>query len=463
MLSHFPRLLIATLIGVTAIVSPGFAQGWKAGTATADITPATPMWMSGYQRDRPTVHRTSALWAKALALEDSSGRRLVLLTADLCGITAAVSGTIADELARSHSLERSRILINVSHNHSGPVIEGYLPANEIPDSDRAMVAGYRREFEQTMVRLAREAISQLQPVHLNRGRGWTTFGVNRRNNAEADVPALRAAGRLRGPVDPDVPVLRITDPAGRLMAIVFGYACHPTVLQESAWNGDYSGYAQAVLEDRHPGATAHFFAGAGADTNPLPRKTIELARKYGTQLADTVDEVLRAPMHPVAAVGEAAYAEISLAYAKVPTRAALQEEAQDQSPAGSPYERGGRYTRMRARRLLDRLDGMRNLPVAHTYPVQVWQLGDLTWVALGGEVVVDYALRLKKELGSDTWIAGYSNDVMAYIPSERVLAEGGYEGALSMIVYGHPSPWAPGLENAIVGQARKLVENLRPR
>ena len=77
---------------------------------------------------------------------------------------------------------------------------------------------------------------------------------------------------------------------------------------------------------------------------------------------------------------------------------------------------------------------------------------------LGGEVVVDYALRLKHEIDGPVWIASYSNDVMAYIPSRRVLGEGGYEGATSMIYYGLPTSWSPTIENAIVGEVLRQAE-----
>jgi neutral ceramidase len=95
----------------------------------------------------------------------------------------------------------------------------------------------------------------------------------------------------------------------------------------------------------------------------------------------------------------------------------------------------------------------------YPYPVQTWILGDgPKWAFLGGEVVVDYSLRLKRELGDgNTWIAGYSNDVMAYIPSERVLTEGGYEGASAMLYYTLPSAWAPGLEDKIVGEVKRQL------
>ena len=99
----------------------------------------------------------------------------------------------------------------------------------------------------------------------------------------------------------------------------------------------------------------------------------------------------------------------------------------------------------------------------YPYPVQAWRLGDLRWVALGGEAVVDYALRLKSEVGKNLWVFGYSNDVMCYIPSESVLAEGGYEGKTSMIPYGRPSAWAPGLEDKIVAKAKALLTEVGTR
>lgn len=84
-------------------------------------------------------------------------------------------------------------------------------------------------------------------------------------------------------------------------------------------------------------------------------------------------------------------------------------------------------------------------------------------MAMGGEVVVDYSLRLKKELaGPAVWVAGYSNDVMGYIPSRRVLEEGGYEAGGAMLYSPtHPGPWAPALEEQIVGTIHELHRRLQ--
>ena len=138
------------------------------------------------------------------------------------------------------------------------------------------------------------------PAVLAWGTGRADFAVNRRENKEEEVPALREALALKGPVDHDVPVLRvINDENGGLMAIVCGYACHCTVLDGYQFSGDYAGFAQISLEKAHPGTQAMFVAGCGADQNPIPRRSVELAEKYGGELAVAVDEVLASPMHVV--------------------------------------------------------------------------------------------------------------------------------------------------------------------
>jgi neutral ceramidase len=93
-----------------------------------------------------------------------------------------------------------------------------------------------------------------------------------------------------------------------------------------------------------------------------------------------------------------------------------------------------------------------NRPVrSYPYPVQAVSFGrDLTLVALGGEVVVDYCLRLKREYGArGLVVAAFSNDVMSYIPSRRILEEGGYEAEEGMIYYGLPARYREDVEERI--------------
>jgi hypothetical protein len=104
-------------------------------------------------------------------------------------------------------------------------------------------------------------------------------------------------------------------------------------------------------------------------------------------------------------------------------------------------------------------------PVRRTpYPVQAVRFGkDLTLVALGGEVVVDYALRAKRDFNAarePLIVAGYSNDVMCYIPSVRVLKEGGYEAIDSMYYYDQPGPFADDVEDRVFTALRNVMKRV---
>ncbi len=438
-------LLAATLWVVGAAIGAD-GRSWMAGTASERITPAAPMWMAGYaSRDRPAEETVSELWAKALVLQDPGGHRVLLVTMDLIGIDRELSSTVCQRLERELDLARDQIALCASHTHSGPVVARNLrPLHYflLDDVQRNAIDDYAASLVGQISGMAARAIAGLQPVELTWGSGTATFAVNRRENREADVAALRREGRLRGPVDHDVPVLAVRQARGHLLAVVFGYACHATVLSGYGWSGDYPGFAQQALEERYPDATALFWAGCGGDQNPLPRRSVDLARDYGRRLADAVQAELDRPMHAIRGRLKSRYGEIDLPLGPLPSRADLVEQREDDN----------RYVASRAKMLLARIDSGTELATSYPYPVQTWSIGnDVLLVLLGGEVVVDYALRLKQELsGHATWVAGYSNDVMAYIPSRRVLGEGGYEGGGSMIYYGLPTVWSPRLELMIV-------------
>jgi hypothetical protein len=430
-------------------------KSWRAGVATVRITPEKLMWMSGYAaRTKPAEGTLTDLWAKALVLQDPNGQPCVLVTLDLVGIDRSLSQAVCAELERKYRLPRSAILLAVSHTHTGPVVGGNLSAMYFLDAQQQkLVDDYVRTLPRKIVHAVDEAMSRLAPANLAWGSGAAHFAVNRRNNKEPDVPKLIAEGKLKGPVDHQVPVLTVRDVEDHLKAVVFGYACHATVLPFYQWSGDYPGFAQIELEKAHPGAVALFWAGCGGDQNPLPRRKVELAEKYGKELATAVDAVLKKRMKPIGETLSVSYTEIDLPLAALPTREQLVKDSLAKD----------RYLAARAKRLLEQLATKGSLPGSYPYPVQAWQLGNgPTLLALGGEVVVDYALRLKKELGEDrTWVAGYSNDVMAYIPSLRVLKEGGYEGGGAMVYYGLPTVWSPRVEETIVKAAHEQAKRVR--
>ena len=425
-------------------------EAWRAGAAKINITPDKLIWMSGYgNRDHPAEGKLTDLWAKALVLDDAAGQRGVLITLDLVGIGRKLSLTICDSLKQQYGLDRRQVAICTSHTHTGPAVGRNLePLHylQVDHHQRSLIDQYAETLHRKVIELVGHAIQDLSPSSLAWGNGTATFAVNRRNNSERHVPQLRLAKELKGPFDHDVPVLSIRNSEGQLKSVVFGYACHSTVLSFYQWSGDYPGFAQQELEDSHPGCVALFFAGCGADQNPLPRRTVELAQHYGRRLATAVDAVLlTSEMTPVSSQLKTSYEEIDLALDTIPSRDQIEADARSEN----------RFVAARAKMFLGRMDAGQPLSQTYPYPVGAWQLGEIQFVILGGEVVVDFALRLKAELaGAKTWVAGYANDVMAYIPSRRVLREGGYEGAGAMVYYGLPTPWAPTVENDIVHSAR---------
>ena len=423
----------------------------KAGIAKRVITPKGPLWMSGYgSRDKPCEVTRHDLWIKALAIEDPAGHRVVVLTSDLCGIPRSLSEPVCQAVMKATGLKRSDILMNCSHTHCGPVVAGNL-ADMYPltPAQAGDIRQYTEGLATGMTEIMIEALKNLQPAKISIGEGTARFAVNRR---EPTPKGVINGNNPTGPVDHSVPVLKVTDADGKVTALLFGYACHNTTLSFFEWCGDYAGFAQIELEKTFPGATAMFWIGCGGDANPLPRSKVELCQKYGKELAMAVSDAARDRLKPLTSSVKTSYAEVAIPLDTLPGRETWETEASSKSIAHAN----------RAKRMLATLKEGKAIATDYPhYPIQTWKFGDeLTWVALGGEVVIDYNLRLKKEMPAKgfKWIAGYSNDVVAYIPSARVLKEGGYEADSSQVYYGMPAKWSPKIEEIIVAKALELAK-----
>ena len=433
------RSFLTALAGAVAFPAMPAAPGWRAGLASVDITPALGVWMAGYAaRKEPARGIAQPLHAKALVLEDSSGRRAVLVTLDVLGLTAPVVGRIAAAARRQYGLPREALVLCSSHTHSGPVIDDQLAvAYDLSPGQWDDVRASTRRIEGRVLDVIGLALGSRRPARLRWSQGTAGFGANRRTAFGPD-----------GPVDSAVPVLSIERSDGTLAGLVFGYACHNTTLPASfvSFHGDYAGVAQAELEHRHPGITALFVAGCGADANPKPRGTIELVEQHGRSLADAVDRALdgaaeiRGPLRR-------AFTSATLAYAQAPGADAWRGKLEDPNV----------YVRRHARLMLDVIARDGRVQAVEQAPLHVVRIGPVTVVAISGEVVVDYALAFKRQYGGATWVAGCADAVFGYLPSRRVLREGGYEGGEAMLYYGRPGPFADSVEDTIMAGIDGLV------
>lgn len=437
--------------------APKEAPAWKAGAASLDITPEEPSWMAGYGgRKKPSEGVAQHVFAKALAIEDAAGARMVFVTLDLVGVPRAVREGV-ERLARErHGFTPETILLNASHTHSGPALSrgdvGDYRGGVADATYAAKADAYGAALPEKIVRLIGDALARSGPATLHYTHARAGFAMNRRLRVGNETQ-IRNSPNPDGPVDHDVPVLRVTGADGSLKALLFGYACHNTTSGTYLINGDYAGHAQAILEETRPGVVALFMLGCGGDQNPYPRGTLEQAAQHGRTLANAVEAALavvtQRPLHgPLrSAFG---HAELDI----VDTgRADLERRARSRS----------KDEKSRAEDLLKQLEAKGALPGSYPCPVQVVQFGtDLTLVAIGGETTVDYSLRLKREMASipsALWVAGYSNDVFGYLGSRRVIVEGGYEG-YSANMWDFPGPWGTNSEERVIGKAYDLIRSI---
>lgn len=446
------RLAIWALLLVT-LSCP--ASDWQAGAAKVDITPTGQVPLAGYGGKTRLPSRVEhPIWLKAIALRHGNGKPHVLVTADLVGLSQRMVKEIATRAKKIHGLERGQLVLNCSHNHSCPVTGDvlWLYYDLTSEEEKARNA-YTERIYNFYSEVIGKALANLEPAELSYGQGLAGIAVNRRRS--------RPGGRaLPGPVDHDVPVLAATDRrTGKPAAILFGYSCHTTTLSGTTINGDYSGYAQIELENRFPGAVALFAQNCGGDANPLPRlmtqdseRALALANGYGNILAEAVTQVMGGSMHRLSGPLASALGETELLLQPGKTAAQLRAE----------LPKSGGLTARATKHLLRQWENG-GPPDRVPYPAQVWSFGPgLTFFALTGETVVDYSLRLKREHGFEsTWVAGYNNDLLSYVPSRRVLLEGGYEGTDCMLEYGHRAPYMPDVEERIITLANGLAKAVR--
>ena len=425
---------------------------WRVGLARVEITPEQPIAMSGYGR-RVSEGVLDGLFAKAMVLEDRHGRRALLVTADLLFFRAPFAEALCTQIAEGTGLERHEIQLNASHTHSGPVFGLKDPDRfNLTGEQRQVVDSYTEKLRGQIVKLAVSAMSDLQPARLSWGVGKAgEFVMNRR--------LLDEHGRCRGmgpnpqgTVDRDVPVLRVDRPDGRLRAVVFGCACHNVTLdgRNRKISADFAGYAQRHIERQHAGVQAMFVIGCGADANSHPRGGADqeqLVHRHGETLGREVCRVAAGPLQPVRGP-----LRVFLKWTDLPLQHTLSRKELEKIAGGGSYW----HTR-NAAAMLGMLERDKPLPQHYRSPIALWQFGDdLTLVGLPGEAVAAYAMKLRRALGAERlWIAAYSNESFGYLPTAKILAEGGHETIGLTLEIGF---FSPDVEKVVVATVRQLAE-----
>ena len=443
-------VVVQSLLGATSVS----AKPIPVGFAKRDITPNQPVRLSGYA-DRATPHEgvDQPLFVRAIAMAPTSGNWNVLVSIDAIGMDAAQTKKIADEIESRMGIPRSHLVICFTHSHTAPHPDSGLsnlftvPLTAI-ESDHART--YTARVRTEVVTAVDQAIAEASPGTIEFAQGEVGFAINRR--VLRDGNWVDFGERPDGPVDHTLPILVVRSPTGEIRGIVFNYACHCTTFHSTynRVNGDWSGYAAEYLEQKYPQSTALCTIGCGGDANPprVEAHSLALAQQSGRQIANEIVRLIEGPLATINGPFSASYGYAGLPVDR-PSLTELEERLTDRSI----------HVRRHAEAMIAMNERKGRLPETYPAPVQVWNFGEqLTMVFLSGEVVADYALRLRGELKSQhRWISAYANDIFGYVASERMRPEGGYEVDGSMIYYNQPGPWAAGTEEVLIRRVHELV------
>ena len=454
------RQLVILYVGAAVLTfgsGVGFAKSeWRIGLAAVRVTPEAPLPMCGYS---PNVSDgvLDDLYAKAMAVEDAEGSVAVLVTADLLFFRAPLAEVVCRGIMDKTGLERRQIMLNASHTHAGPVFGLEDPGRfDVPEAQRRNVREYTDRLIEQLVQLVPAALADLKPGRLSWSVGEVDFVMNRRLIG-ADGKCRGMGPNPEGPVDRNVPVLRVDRPAGRLRAVLFGCACHPVTLDggNRKISGDYAGAAQRYLEERHPNVQAMFAIGCGADANSHPRGGPEQeawVTRHGETLGKEVERVLSGEMLKVVGRLKTELALVDLPLEDTFSRPQLEEMAGD----GQTY-----WHKQNARGMLEILDAGRPLPKVYGTSIAFWRFGDdLTLVGLPGEAVADYVPMIRDALGpAGLWIAAYCNESFGYLPTAKILEEGGHESMGLTLAVGL---FSPRVEDVVIATVRQLAEKTAP-
>jgi len=436
----------------------GEPQTMKAGFAAAKITPPPGTTMMGFggrdmARGCDSIH--DDIYARALFVEHA-GHQALIVGFDLCFLGRADADRLKGAIGRRIDLAPSRILLNASHSHTGPSVGTWYSAGYLPP-DRL----YLDELQRATVRAACGARRALRDVTLWAGLARTALPMNRRRkDAEGRVENRPNPG---GTVYDRLPLCLFKDPAGKPVCLLFSVSAHPSMMGGFAISAEYPGAAMRLL-DKHLGAPASLFLqGVGGDAKPSvigkgadrwQAGTWEAMQQAGGMVAGEVIAALGGKLVQVAPEIRAASVETHWPLEPAPRRAHFEEIVSSTKPA----DRKRSVRCLWAARQLALLDRGVKLPASATITAHGLKLGEgLRLFALEGEPVADWGFLIEKFYARGvTFPLGYTNGEGLYLPTSKMLDEGGYE-VVSYWEYGYPARLAKGMEDV----ALKALADLR--
>jgi hypothetical protein len=438
------------------------ARGAGSGPATAgwaevEITPPLGIALGGRGGAETLANKViDPLYAQVLYLKDGKGTGFVLASFDLIGLPHDLSDRIRTHMVHELGVDWNLVVLNTSHTHSGPYMLRSLMAGVAPPPQNEI--DYFSSLEEKMVVATRMAAKALQPVEVEVFQGTAQVGINRRGKNEQGRRAILPDPK--GPFDEKVWTMRLTPKDGGPPAVVFSYACHSVIVYGyalAAISADYPGATRKLLrESLGPKAHAQFVQGFAGNIRPRILADPDKGRFRASKPGD-VDRAARDLAGAVLAALKTRGETLSLDIAGAADRPFL--------PRDNPPPRA-RYEKMRATALADtnayrlgvsdywlkRYDAGEGFARGDAWSLGLIRLAGNQWVVhSGGEPCVEWRAKISQwlsPLNLVTW--GYSQEAKSYLPTESMLAEGGYEVLESnQGRESTPAPFAPGIESAV--------------
>jgi len=433
-----------------------------AGWAEADITPPIGVPLGGRgPRFTQATDVLDPLVAQVTVLQDAAGSRSVWVSLDHVGITRRLAEPLRFELASVVDAPLDAVILNYSHTHSGPMatMDGYATLTPKPE----VLAAYEGERNARVLRAAVQAASAMQPVDARLCLGTSAIGINRRRRNGLGETVM--GPNPEGPCNPDLWVLELTGVDSQDRCVIFSYGCHAVIVYGFCWDGisaDYPGVARARLRAQLGSRThAQFVQGLAGNVRPRVLADLEQGTFRKSTPADPEHagaELARDVARTLANEGEKLELDIAASATTFRVAKDLERNPPAESWASVAREPGESKANL-GRYWLERLES--GIPPVRSVP---WDVGLLrlterhavAWLA--GEPMAEWMPLIRRWVGSgQVAVWGYCQNASGYLPTDALLAEGGYEVTHSNLHYAiGPGPFREGVDAAAGGAIRAL-------
>jgi len=417
-------------------------MGIKAGVTRVDITPPVGVELCGYgfYLNRRSTGIRDGLYSKALVLSDGM-RRVAIVANDLIGVNKEMTEIVRHLITRETGIPGDHILLACTHTHHGPATVPLYGCGEI-DYD------YLNLLPKHMAGAVRMANANLKDAKIGAGKG--NLDNISKNRVEKG-----------GPMDPEVGVIRVDDIQDNPIALLINFGCHPVVMPVNTLiSGDFPGRANSVVETVKRGVTGMFLQGACGDINPVLAHTGNLEQP-GVSLAA---EALRVG-EQIQTTGEARIA-VKTMNVKLPLNVPTAEEVrmvlnENRPKLDSKDEKEQKLGKLHcewAESALKKLETGQG-PWMET-EIQAIQMDDMVLAAEPSEMFVEFCLDVKERSPrKNTFVVGYANDFVGYIPDREDYERKGYAAAMVPIITGY-FPFTPDVGKILADAMVDLIEQL---